>query len=58
MLKPKHKNVMLCLTLSGVSKLSTHYSGISSAPPIITHSAPHIIQTDLHSALIGNITSN
>ena len=46
------------LTLSRVSKLSTHHSGITTAPGVITHSAPHIVHTDLHSALIGNVTTN
>ena len=47
----------LFLTFSRVSKLSTHHSGISTVPGVITHSAPHIVHTDLHSALIGNVTS-
>ena len=55
MLQQLHLNK--CPTLSGVSKLSTHHSGISAAPVVITHSAPHIVYTDLHSAFIGNVTS-
>ena len=46
------------LTLSRVSKLSTHHGGITTAPGVITHSAPHIVHTDLHSPLIGNVTTN
>ena len=47
-----------CLTLSRVSELPAHYSSISTAPAIITHSTPHIVYTELHSALIWNIASN
>ena len=46
------------LTLSGVSKLPTHHSGIISVPAIITHCAPHIVHADFHSALIWNVTPN
>jgi len=45
------------LTLSGVSQLSTHYSGISNSPEVITHSAPHTVHADLHSAFVCNVSS-
>ena len=49
----------LVLTLSGVTKLSTHHSGISTAPAIITHGTPNIVcYADLHSALIWNVSSS
>ena len=51
-------NSKQCLTLSGVSKLPTCHSSISTAPSIITHSTPHIFYTNLHSPFIWNITSN
>ena len=41
-----------CLTLSGVSKLSTHYSGINTVPAIITHCPPLVIDAHLHSTLV------
>ena len=45
------------LTLSGVSQLSTHHSGISNSPEVITHSAPHTVHADLHSAFVCNVSS-
>ena len=45
------------LTFHRVTQLSTHHSGISASPGVITHSAPHIVHTDLHSAFIWNVTT-
>ena len=54
-LKPPWKTTVL--TFSGVSQLSTYHSSIITSPGAITHSAPHTVHTDLHSAFICNITS-
>ena len=45
------------MTLSGVSHLSTHHCSISTSPEVITHSAPLIVNADLYSAFISNVTS-
>ena len=44
-------------TLSRISQLSTHHSSISTSPRVVTHSTPHIVHADLHSAFISNVTS-
>ena len=44
-------------TLSGVAQVSTHHCSISSSPGVSTHSTPHIVHADLHSAFIWNVTS-
>ena len=49
--------MFLTCTLSVVSQLSTHHSGISFSPRAITHSTPLIVHADLHSAFILYITS-
>ena len=47
------KDLKVCLlTLTRISQLSTHHSGISTPPGVITHSTPQIVNTDLHSAFI------
>ena len=46
------------LTLSRISQLSTHNSGIRTPPRVITHGTPQIVNTDLHSAFICNVTSS
>ena len=45
------------LTLCKISQLSTHNSGISTFPGVITHSTPLIVHADLNSAFIGYVTS-
>ena len=52
-----HKCVKTALTSGRVPKFLTHYSSISTSPGVITHSAPHIVHTDLNSAFICNVTS-
>ena len=44
-------------TLGGISQLSTHHSSFSDSPGVKTHSTPHIVHADLHSAFILNVTS-
>ena len=44
-------------TLSRISQLSTHHSSISTSPGVITHSTPHIVHANLHSAFVWNVTS-
>ena len=53
-----HIRKSLSNTLSGISELSTHHSGIITTPGVITHCAPHIsTNTDLHSPFIWNVAS-
>ena len=47
----------MLLTLSGVSQLPTHHSGISISPQVVTHSTPLTVQADFHSAFILNVSS-
>ena len=44
-------------TLSRISQLPTHNCSINSSPGASTHSTPHIVHADLHSAFIWNVTS-
>ena len=48
---------VLALTIGWVVKLSTHHCSINTSPGNSTHSAPHIVHADLHSAFIWNVTS-
>jgi len=52
-----HYALTMALTLSREAQLSTHDSGISTSPGVITHSSPHIVNTDLHSAFICYVTT-
>ena len=45
------------MTLSAVAQLSAHHSSISISPEVITHSTPLIVNADLYSAFISNVTS-
>ena len=47
----------MLLTLNRVAQLSTHHSSISTSPGVITYSTPHIVDADLKSTFIFNVTS-
>ena len=56
--KQKSKQESKIFTCSRESQLSASHSSVSNIPCIITHSAPGLVLTDLHTSLVGYRTTN
>ena len=51
-------NTIQTFTICGISQLSADHPCINGGPEVITHCAPHTVQTDLHSAFKFTLASN